>query len=94
MPGACETLNGFNPSDPSDGPTDADGDVYTNAKEYLHPRAAAPLAPWPSGRHNACMAVARSSRSTASRAVEPQGTAAAARAATRSADALGLGAQT
>jgi len=36
MPDAWETLNGFNPSDSSDGRADADGDGYTNLEEFLH----------------------------------------------------------
>jgi len=36
MPDEWETLNGFNPKDASDGPRDADGDVYTNLEEYLN----------------------------------------------------------
>jgi pectate lyase len=41
MPDGWETLNGFNPSDPSDGSADADGDGYTNVEEYLNPETAA-----------------------------------------------------
>ncbi len=36
MPDAWENLNGFNPSDSSDGPADADGDGYTNLEEFLN----------------------------------------------------------
>jgi len=36
MPDNWETQNGFNPSDPSDGPQDSDGDGYTNVEEYLN----------------------------------------------------------
>ena len=36
MPDAWETLNGFNPSDSSDGPADTDGDGYTNLEEFLN----------------------------------------------------------
>ena len=36
MPDAWETLHGLNPADASDGPLDADGDIYTNVEEYLN----------------------------------------------------------
>lgn len=36
MSDAWEERYGFNPSDPSDGPQDADGDGYTNLEEYLN----------------------------------------------------------
>ena len=36
MPDSWETLHGFNPNDPSDGPLDADADGYTNVEEYLN----------------------------------------------------------
>jgi len=36
MPDAWETQNGLDPSDPSDGSKDADGDGYTNVEEYLN----------------------------------------------------------
>jgi hypothetical protein len=35
MPDDWETANGFDPSDPTDGNGDADGDGYTNIEEYL-----------------------------------------------------------
>lgn len=36
MPNAWETKNGLDPSDPTDGPKDRDGDGYTNLEEYLN----------------------------------------------------------
>lgn len=36
MPDAWETLHGLKPADPSDGPTDRDGDGYTNVEEFLN----------------------------------------------------------
>lgn len=36
MPNAWENQHQFNPQDPSDGLTDADGDGYTNVEEYLN----------------------------------------------------------
>lgn len=36
MPDLWESQNQFNPQDPSDGSTDADGDGYTNIEEYLN----------------------------------------------------------
>jgi pectate lyase len=36
MPDTWELSYGLNPSDPSDGPQDADGDGYTNLEEYLN----------------------------------------------------------
>lgn len=36
MPDEWESKHGFNPSDPSDGPGDADQDGYTNIEEYLN----------------------------------------------------------
>jgi hypothetical protein len=36
MPDIWEEQFGLNPSDPTDGPMDADGDGYTNIEEYLN----------------------------------------------------------
>jgi hypothetical protein len=36
MPDSWETKYGFNPNNASDGPTDADGDGYTNTEEFLN----------------------------------------------------------
>ncbi len=36
MSDAWEQVYGFDPADPSDGPTDADGDGYTNIEEFLN----------------------------------------------------------
>ena len=36
MPNNWETLHGFEPNNPADGPQDRDGDGYTNVEEYLN----------------------------------------------------------
>jgi hypothetical protein len=36
MPDVWEQPHGFDPTDPTDGPADGDGDGYTNVEEYLH----------------------------------------------------------
>jgi len=36
MPDTWELAHGLNPSNPSDGPQDADGDGYTNLEEFLN----------------------------------------------------------
>jgi hypothetical protein len=36
MPDAWEAQHSLNPRDPSDGSTDADGDLYTNIEEWLN----------------------------------------------------------
>jgi hypothetical protein len=41
MPNHWETKHGFDPSNASDGPLDADGDGYTNVEEYLNSIGAA-----------------------------------------------------
>ncbi len=45
MADAWETANGFDPSDASDGPLDADGDGYTNVEEFLNGAPAVPASP-------------------------------------------------
>ena len=45
MPDDWESLYGFDPFDPSDGPKDGDGDGYTNVEEYLNGTAAIAIYP-------------------------------------------------
>ncbi|MHC4442985.1 MAG: hypothetical protein ACYTF1_15730 [Planctomycetota bacterium] len=48
MPDAWENGHGLNPSDPADGPMDADGDGYTNVEDYLNEIALRAANPTPS----------------------------------------------
>ncbi|NUN98526.1 MAG: exo-alpha-sialidase [Candidatus Omnitrophica bacterium] len=45
MPDEWESSRGLNPEDPSDGPGDRDGDLYTNLEEYLNGLVPASIPP-------------------------------------------------
>ena len=47
MPDAWETARGLDPRDPSDGPSDRDGDGYSEVEEYLNELAGSPPTPPP-----------------------------------------------